>query len=356
MPKKYTKQYKRYPSVPNQSTKPAVADSAQKPSLSAIFGVPLSREELVETKRRARGGGSLSKSVGPAVQSEPCMDPEIARFVQDPSRITMLPPVKAGPPAPASWMVKKSVQEPEFKRVFKQQEEGVSSLKRLCIKSVAEFYPEHRALLDVYSEYLSTNLVLDMLPQISQLSKYTVSPQAYGLLLHQPSYPEITHLDLSGLDLRETRVLADWLLSRKKEKEEEEVDWEDVQDEEANVEKFPNLTSLCLAYPSHHNTRLWPMLLSLTKHFQLSKLDISGWPAPPRAEYDIRKLAQHTLFLEVLGVNNCPWTSLLLSESVVPLWKTSWIKVRTVLADGDQEALKRVRGPGRWLSIEKQTS
>lgn len=352
MPKKYTKQYKRYPSVANQSGAAKAPDSPQKPSLSAIFGVPLSREELVETKRRARGGGSLSRSVGPAVQSEPCMDPEIARFVQEPSKVTMLPPVKAGPPAPASWMVKKSVQEPVFERVVKPVEEGVPSLKRLCIKSIAEFYPEHRALLEVYSEYLSTNLVLDMLPQISQLSKYTVSPQAYSLLLYQQTYPEITHLDLSGLDLRETRVLTEWLIgSLKKEEQEQDLDWE-AQEQEENTDKFPNLTSLCLAYPSHHNTRLWPMLLSLTKHFKLSKLDISGWPAPPRAEYDIRKLSQNTLFLELLAVKHCSWSSsLLLSESVVPLWKTSWVKINTVLADGDQEALKKVRGPGRWLTI-----
>lgn len=282
------------------------------------------------------------------------MDPEIARFVQEPSKITMLPPVKAGPPAPASWMVKKSIPEPEFKRVVKPQQGGVSSLKRLCIKSIAEFYPEHRALLEVYNEYLSTNLVLDMLPQISQLSKYTVSPQAYSLLLHQTSYPEITHLDLSGLDLRETGALTEWLTrtedSNNGEELPQELDWE-VHDTHINTAKFPNLTSLNLSYPSHHNTRLWPMLLSLTKHFKLSKLDISGWPAPPRAEYDLRKLAQNTLFLELLAVRDCSWFSLLVSESVVPLWKTSWVKVDTVLADGDQEALKRVRGPGRWLNI-----
>ncbi|KAG5355046.1 hypothetical protein CJU89_6866 [Yarrowia sp. B02] len=350
MPKKHTKQYKRYPSLPPQSAnQPQTPGASQKPSLSAIFGVPLSREELVEAKRRARGGGSLSRSVGSAVQSEPCMDPEIARFVQEPAQMTFLPPVKAGPPAPASWMVKKSVREVEVKRITKPKLEGVSSLKLLCIRSIAEYFPEHKPLLEVYSEYLSTNLVLEMLPQISQLSRYTVSPHAYMVLLSQQSYPEITHLDLSGLDLRETKMLIDWLVSKKDEPE--QMDWEEVQEEDS-VEKFPNLSSLSLAYPSNHNSRLWPMLLSLTKYFKLSKLDISGWPESPRAEYDIRKLAQNTLFLEKLALKDCRWSSLLLSESVVSLWKTSWVKVKTVCVDGDAEALKRVRGPGRWLTVE----
>lgn len=344
MPKKYTKQYKRYPSVVPQTN--AATETNAKPSLSSIFGVPLSREELVEAKRRARGGGSLSRSVGPAVQSEPCMDPEIARFTQEVSNITFLRPVKAGPPAPASWMVKKSVKEVQVKRLERPKEEGVSSLKKLCFKSIAEFYPEHRALLEVYSEYLSTNLVLEMLPQISQLSKYTVSPRAYSLLLAQDTYPEVTHLDLSGLDLSEPKLLLDWMVTKE---DAQQDDWENVNE---TTQKFPNLTSISLAYPSNHSARLWPLLVSLSKHFKLSKLDISGWPAPPRAEYDIRKLAQNTLFLEFLAVQQCPWSGLLVGESVVTLWKTNWVKVKTVLVDEHKEEIRKVRGPGRWIEIQ----